>query len=140
MSSRWRSASDMYCFHHKACQAVKHESRHEFCVHLSPLHLFTWGNVVKLQRDHSGRLSATVACTWVALLVLAGCAGHETVKSSYLGTASMSTDQVTELLTQQGYTGITGLHENGQDWIGEAEKNGQEVSFDIAPNGTIHTK
>lgn len=52
----------------------------------------------------------------------------------------MSEDQVTQLLTQQGYTGITGLHENGQDWIGEADKNGQMVSFDIEPNGTIRTK
>ena len=75
-----------------------------------------------------------------ALLVLAACVGHETVKSSYVGTASMSMDQVTQLLTQQGYSGITGLHENGQDWIGEGQKNGQTVSFDIAPNGTIHTK
>jgi hypothetical protein len=25
-------------------------------------------------------------------------------------------DQVTQLLTQQGYTGITGLHESGRDW------------------------
>jgi hypothetical protein len=76
----------------------------------------------------------------VAILMLAGCAGHETVKSSYVGTASMNSDQVTDLLTQQGYTGITGLHENGRDWIGQADKNGQVVSFDITPNGTIHTK
>jgi hypothetical protein len=52
----------------------------------------------------------------------------------------MSMDQVTQLLNQQGYTDITGLHENGRDWIGEGQKNGQVVSFDIAPDGTIHTK
>lgn len=95
---------------------------------------------MKLQRDHSWRLptAATLACS--AVLALAACAGHETVKSSYVGTASMSTDQVTQLLTQQGYTGITGLHENGQHWLGEAKKNGQLVSFDIEPDGTIRTK
>ena len=36
---------------------------------------------------------------------------------------SMTMDQVTQLLTQQGYTGITGLHESGRDWVGEAEMN-----------------
>jgi len=75
-----------------------------------------------------------------ALLVLAACAGHEDVKSSYVGTGSMNEDQVTQLLMQQDYTDISGLHKNGRDWVGEAEKGGQSVNFDIAPNGTIHTK
>lgn len=81
---------------------------------------------------------APLSCS--AILLLAACAGHENVKSSYVGTASMTMDQVTQLLTQQGDTGISGLHENGRDWVGGAEKNGQSASFDIAPNGTIHTK
>jgi hypothetical protein len=84
------------------------------------------------------RLPAIVPLSF--LLVLAACAGREDVKSSYVGTASMNEDQVTQLLTQQNFTGITGLHKNGRDWVGEAQKDGQSTSFDIAPNGTIHTK
>lgn len=95
---------------------------------------------MKFQRERHWRLPTAAACTCAALLMLAGCAGHETVKSSYLGTAAMTMDQVTQLLNQQGYTDISGLHENGRNWIGEGQKNGQVVSFDIAPDGTIHTK
>ena len=74
------------------------------------------------------------------LLVLAACGGREDVKSSYIGTASMNQDQVTQLLAQHNFKEITGLHKNGRDWVGEAQKDGQSVSFDIAANGTIHTK
>lgn len=96
---------------------------------------------MKLQPKHDWRLAIRVASSCAALLALAACAGHETVKSSYVGTASMTKGQVHQLLVRQGYTEITGLHENGRDWIGEAEeKNGQQVSFDIDPSGTIHTK
>ncbi|GAC1496299.1 MAG: hypothetical protein NVS1B6_01300 [Steroidobacteraceae bacterium] len=74
------------------------------------------------------------------ILVLGACGGREVVKSSYIGPASMNQDQVTQLLTQQNFTAITGLHKNGQDWVGQAQKDGQPVSFDISANGTIHTK
>ncbi|MEO7206382.1 MAG: hypothetical protein ABI145_06285 [Steroidobacteraceae bacterium] len=74
------------------------------------------------------------------LIVLGACGGREEVKSSYIGTASMNQDQVTQLLTQQNFTEVTGLHKNGLDWVGEAQKDGHSVSFDIAANGTIHTK
>ncbi len=74
------------------------------------------------------------------LLLLEACGGHEVVKSSYIGTASMNEDQVTQLLTQQNFRDVTGLHKNGRDWVGEAQKDGHSVSFDISPNGTIHTK
>ncbi len=62
------------------------------------------------------------------------------MKSGYVGTASMNEDQVTELLTQQDYTQVTGLHKNGRDWVGQAEKNGQSVNFDIAANGKITSR
>lgn len=84
------------------------------------------------------RLSVIVPLS--CLLALAACAGRENVKSSYVGTASMTQDQVAQLLTQQNFTEITGLHKNGGDWVGEAQKDGQSVSFDIASNGTIRTK
>ncbi len=74
------------------------------------------------------------------LLVLGACGGHEDVKSSYIGTASMNQEQVTQLLTQQNFTEVTGLHKNGRDWVGEAQKDGHSVSFDISANGTIHTR
>lgn len=74
------------------------------------------------------------------LLMLAACGGHESVKSSYIGTASMNEEQVTQLLLQQNFTEINGLHKNGRDWVGNARKDGQSVSFDIAADGTIHTK
>jgi hypothetical protein len=72
-------------------------------------------------------------------LVLAACA-HEDVKSGYVGPASLSEDQVSQMLQQQGYTGIAGLHKNDRDWVGAAEKDGHQVNFDISPDGTIHTK
>ena len=86
------------------------------------------------------RLSVVVVLSCSAGLALAACSGRENVKSGYVGTASMNEDQVTQLLLQQNYTDITGLHENGRDWVGEAQKEGQPVSFDIAPNGTIHSR
>jgi len=86
------------------------------------------------------QLRAIVPLSCLSLLALAACAGHETVKSSYVGTASMSRDQVRELLRQNGYTDVTGLHENGRDWVGAAKLKGQSVSFDIGSNGTIHTR
>lgn len=73
------------------------------------------------------------------LLVLAAC-DRENVKSSYMGTASMSEDQVTQLLAQNGYQAITSLHKNGHDWVGSATKDGSPVNFDIDKAGTIHTK
>jgi hypothetical protein len=76
----------------------------------------------------------------VALLVLSACAGREAVKSSYVGTASMDENQVTQLLNQQGYTDVTNLHKNGPDWIGSASKDGQVVTFDIDKGGNIKTK
>jgi hypothetical protein len=65
---------------------------------------------------------------------------HEHVKSSYVGVASMDQDQVAQLLTKQGYTGITNLHKNGSDWVGSADKDGQVVDFDIDKAGNVHTK
>jgi len=76
----------------------------------------------------------------VALLAISACAGREDVKSSYVGTASMNENQVTQLLNRQGYTDVTDLHENGPDWIGSANKDGQVVNFDIDKDGNIHTK
>lgn len=72
--------------------------------------------------------------------VLAACGGREQVKSSYIGTASMDQDQVTQLLTQQNFKDISGLHKNGRNWVGQADKDGHSVNLDISPDGTIHTK
>lgn len=82
----------------------------------------------------------SLTCCAALLALLGACAAHETVKSSYVGTAAMNEDQVTQLLNQQGYTDVTNLHENGQNWIGSASKGGQIVNFDIDKNGNIHTK
>lgn len=71
---------------------------------------------------------------------LLGCAS-EKVQSSYVGPAAMDQPQIERLLSEQGYTNITGLHKNGSDWIGSAmNRNGQEVAFDIDKAGTVHTK
>lgn len=85
------------------------------------------------------RLFLPIIVSTSCLLVLEACGG-ESVKSSYIGTATMNQDQVTQMLMQQNYTEITGLHQNGRDWVGNAQKGGQSVSFDIAPDGTVHTK
>lgn len=77
------------------------------------------------------------------LVLLAGCSmfGGEKVKEGYVGPASLDQGQVTQLLEQQGFSNITGLHENGTDWIGAAtNRSGQQVNFDIDKDGTIHTK
>ena len=86
------------------------------------------------------RKSSFVAALGASMfLVLAACA-HESVKSGYVGPASLSEDQVSQILQQQGYTGIVGLHKNDRNWVGSAEKDGHQVNFDISPDGTIHTK
>lgn len=67
--------------------------------------------------------------------------GGEHVHSGYVGPASLSQDQVTQLLNEQGYTEINGLHKNVNDWVGSAvDKDGHQVNFDIDKGGTIHTK
>jgi hypothetical protein len=83
----------------------------------------------------------------VALLALGGCSlldrssTSENVKTAYAGTASMTAQQVTQLLHNQGYTHVTNLHQNGDDWVGAATTStGNHVDFDIDKSGVIHTK
>ena len=86
-----------------------------------PWKLTSGGHSVDRRAREAGA-AGTAAWSCALLLGLTACAGRETVKSSYVGTASMSTDQVRQLLMQQGYTRVTSLHENGRDWIGNAKK------------------
>lgn len=81
------------------------------------------------------------------LLVLGGCSlldrtsSSENVKTAYAGTASMTSDQVRQLLHNQGYTNVKDLHQNGDDWLGSATtSSGTHVDFDMDKNGVIHTK
>jgi len=63
------------------------------------------------------------------------------VNSGYVGPASLDQQHVAQLLADQGYRNITGLHMNGTDWIGQADTStGQPVDFDIDKDGVIHTK
>ena len=87
-----------------------------------------------------GSMRTTAAIASLSVLLSLGACSSERVKTNYVGTASMDQDQVVQLLTQQGYTDINGLHKNGDDWIGSANKDGQVVNFDIDKKGTIHTK
>ena len=84
--------------------------------------------------------------SWLSLVLVtfvSACSlfGGEKVHSSYVGPASMDQDQINRLLYEQGYTHITGLHKNGNDWVGSGiNRDGQTVNFDIDKAGTIHTK
>jgi uncharacterized protein YceK len=91
--------------------------------------------------------SASVFVMTATFLVLGGCSmldrssSSESVRTAYAGPASMSADQVRELLHNKGYTNVSGLHQNGDDWVGEATDNsGKHVDFDMDKNGVIHTK
>jgi hypothetical protein len=89
------------------------------------------------------RAAAIVASAF--MLGLAACSfgspSSETTKNGYVGTSSMNAGQVTQLLHNQGYTGISNLHKNGNDWVGSAVgTNGTSVDFDIDQAGVIHTK
>lgn len=82
-----------------------------------------------------------------ALLALGGCAmldrtsSSENVKSAYAGTASMTAQQVEELLQNQGFSDVTNLHQNGDNWIGAAVTSaGKHVNFDLDKDGMVHTK
>lgn len=82
-----------------------------------------------------------------ALLALGGCAmldrssSSENVKTAYAGTASMNQQQVMQLLHNQGYANVTGLHQNGDDWVGAATTSaGNRIDFDMDKSGVIHTK
>jgi uncharacterized protein YceK len=82
------------------------------------------------------------------LLSLVGCSSlldrtssSENVHTAYAGTASMTADQVKQLLHNQGYTHVTDLHQNGDDWVGGAtDSTGKHVIFDMDKDGVIHTK
>lgn len=83
----------------------------------------------------------------VALIALGGCSlldrssTSENVRTAYAGPASMTAQQVTQLLHNQGYTNVKDLHQNGNDWVGAATTNtGSHVDFDIDKNGVIHAK
>ena len=83
----------------------------------------------------------------VALLALGGCSlldrssSSENVRTAYAGTASMTDQQVTQLLHNQGYANVTGLHQNGDDWVGAATtRAGKRIDFDMDKSGVIHTK
>jgi uncharacterized protein YceK len=91
--------------------------------------------------------SLTVFLMTATLLVLGGCSmldrssSSENVRTAYAGPASMSADQVRQLLHNQGYTNVSGLHQNGDDWVGAAtDGSGKHVDFDMDKNGVIHTK
>lgn len=82
-----------------------------------------------------------------ALLFLGGCSmldrtsSSESVKTAYAGTASMTAEQVTQILHNQGYTDVMGLHQNGDNWVGAATNSaGHHVDFDIDKSGVIHAK
>jgi hypothetical protein len=83
------------------------------------------------------RMKAPVCC---AILVALAACSSEQVKSDYMGPAAMTQDQILEMLTAHGYTEVTGLHKNGEDWVGAANKDGQPVNFDIDKKGTIRNK
>ena len=86
-------------------------------------------------------MRTAAAAAWCSLVVLGlgACAG-EKVREGYVGPAAMNEEQITRLLNEQGYTGITGLHKNGSDWIGAAMKGSVEVNFDVDKDGKITTK
>lgn len=80
-------------------------------------------------------------------LALGGCSlldhssASENVRTAYAGPASMTADQVRQLLHNQGYTHVTNLHRNGDDWLGSATTSGgAHVNFDMDKNGVIRTK
>ncbi|HUN76518.1 MAG TPA: hypothetical protein VMU40_18535 [Steroidobacteraceae bacterium] len=82
-----------------------------------------------------------------ALLALGGCSlfdrssTSENVKTAYAGTANMTAQQVADLLHNEGYSHVTDLHQNGDDWLGAATTStGNHVDFDIDKSGVIHTK
>ncbi len=82
-----------------------------------------------------------------ALVFLGGCSmldrssSSENVRTAYAGPASMSAQQVTQLLHSQGYTNVRDLHQNGDDWVGAATtRTGGHVDFDIDKSGVIHAK
>ena len=82
-----------------------------------------------------------VTLTLMGTLTACSMFGGEHVRSGYEGPAALNQDQVTQLLNEQGYTDVSGLHKNGSDWIGSAiNKDGRQVNFDIDKGGTIHTK
>lgn len=82
-----------------------------------------------------------------ALIALGGCSlldrtsASENVRTAYAGPSSMSAQQVTQLLHNQGYKDVMDLHQNGDDWVGAATSaTGAHVDFDIDKSGVIHTK
>lgn len=84
-------------------------------------------------------MRTTTTLCFAVILGLAACSSEQ-VKTAYVGTASMDQDQIAQLLAQQGYTDVSGLHKNGEDWIGSANKDGHLVNFDIDKKGVIHSK
>ena len=80
----------------------------------------------------------------ICCMLLGACSafgGGAKTENGYVGTSSLDEQQVTQVLNQNGYANVEGLHKNGSDWIGSAtNRNGQTVTFDIDKDGTIKTK
>lgn len=97
-------------------------------------------------REISAGMRIAIVFGGAALLFLGGSmldrsSSAENVRTAYAGPASMSAQQVTQLLHNQGYTNVRGLHENGDDWVGAATTStGTHVDFDIDKDGVIHAK
>ena len=92
-------------------------------------------------------MRAAIVLGSTVLLALGGCSmldrssSSEHVRTAYAGTASMNQRQVIQLLHDQGYANVTGLHQNGDDWVGAATtRTGNRIDFDMDKRGVIHTK
>lgn len=92
-------------------------------------------------------MRTAVVVVGATLLTLSGCAmfdrssPSENVQTAYAGTSSMSARQIAMLLHEKGYTDVSDLHKNGNDWLGAATNStGMHVDFDIDKGGVIHEK
>jgi hypothetical protein len=62
-----------------------------------------------------------------------------TTSSSSTAGSAMTEDQIRTKLTDDGYTGVTGLTKSGTGWKGTAMKDGKKVPVMVDQDGMITT-
>jgi hypothetical protein len=77
-------------------------------------------------------------CILLALaLALAACASDRG-DSGGSATAAMTEPQVRQLLLDQGYANVAGLHATNEGWTASATRSGKPVTVDVDRYGIIH--
>ncbi len=91
----------------------------------------------------------------LAVLLLAGCAGHREAAApsgnaaaapnasaaANSGSSTISETEARRMIEQDGYRGVTALHSDGAGgWTGTGTADGKPVSITVTPSGSVRAQ